>query len=906
MPRPDVAYAAQPSYREDFEMKIRKRFMTAWALSFWATLVCAETQDTGNGQQADSSQQVTRDTKTSSTQETKISREEALEIANEIAKTEGYSADFGFVARETLIDKLLKRGIDKSTAQSVEREIFFDYMLADARASASKLADETATSLGGDSSLANREEIANMLLEKGMKTRFNRAIAPALGFFDEIVYRFGNDQHPKIRHIVAQALNHKGEVWIGHMGHEEHERYMAQAFAAFDEVDRRFSKDNDPAIQTEVMDALRNKAQWLGYLKEIPKAIAVYDEIIRRFGTKKPEGVAMALLNKARLLNEQGNTETAIAVYDEIILRFGQGSPIIDRNPRVVVKDFRALLPLPNVAQNIVVEAQLDKAEIRYRQGDTRSAIVIYDQVIQGLDNELGTAHDSDDAYAIARAIINILSRKVKIFDEQKNTEAVIAGYDEIIRRSGKIAPIGQNLRRAENIIRLEGFDWVGAYIPGENRLHLAIAQALLHTHSLDYPTVFNFMESLLAWGKDPATRTGIAMLFLEKGYKLTANQHSDDDEQAEIALYDAVVRFFGEDNAPATRVVVAQALNKKGRRFFWQDKLDARIAIYDEVDHRFGQDEDPYTLEQVADALFHKGEALDELGDAKGAIATLEDIDLRFGKEANANVREKVARALLRKGEILQRQGDNKAAIATYDEIDRRFQTDFNDAIRYIGGRTIQEWGAKALLNKGVILGNQGNHKAAIALYDEIERRFVSLKESFRPTELDEVIIEMFSNKGAILRQQGNYRQAIAAYDEIEQRIKGSCSVDTLEKVAEVFVEKGITQYQQGNIGEAIATYDITMNRFHIFRSYPDTRKPLARALYFKGVALEKQGELQAAIVIYDKIINDFDDGKKGICHHEGSHLTKAKCIAMFDAVQPLVQQAIQARDAARKRLHP
>jgi tetratricopeptide (TPR) repeat protein len=896
-------------------MEIRKRFMAVLALSFWATLsVCAEAQD---ARDATNGQRSEADAKAESIPKAKISREEALKIADEVERAEGYLTGIvhlrtGHAVEKEFMDELLRHGIDASTAWSVMWEIAFDRELAATRVEAGKLADETAQSLGGDDSPARREEIANALLTRGIAARKVMRPASAFGFFDEIVLRFGEDKHPKIRLVVVQALNHKGLVMADRVKSSETRAHsMAQALAAFDEVDRRFSKDKDPAIQAEVMGVLSDKAYWLGYWKEIPKAIAVYDEIVRRRGAGQPGKVAAALLNKAQLLDEQGSVRAAITIYDEIIRSFGQGSPVIDWNPYAVVQDFHVLSPFSSVIQNIVFEAQLDKADILHRLGDTQSEIAIYDQMIQRLDDEIRAASNNTEVYAPERKAVDILSRKIKTLDGQKNAEAVLAGFDEMIRRSEKLIPVDrQSSENAENIIWQEGFklrglERVGLYFPGNNRLRLAIAQKLLHaTKSLDYPKIFNIMESLLAREKDPATRTGIAMLFLKKAFELTANQYSDDDEKAAIAHYDAVVRFFGEDSAPATRYVVAQALNRKGRHFFRQDEIDARIAVYDEVDRRFGQG--PYAREEVANALFHKGEALDELGDAKGAIATLEDIDRRFGKEADADVREKVAKALLRKGEILQRQGDNKAAIAIYDEIDQRFQTDFNDATRYIRGRMIQKWGAKALLNKGVILGSQGNHKAEIALYDEIERRFASLEKYFRTEELDEVIIEMFSNKGAILKQQGNYRQAIAAYDEIDQRFKDKSSVSILGKIAEALVEKGIIQYQQGNIVKAIATYDEIMRRFDVtFRIYPNTRKPLAKALYFKGVALEKQGELQAAIVLYEKVANDFGNEKKEMCR-ESFRTDYAACISRIDAIQLLVQQAIQARDAARKRLPP
>jgi tetratricopeptide (TPR) repeat protein len=88
------------------------------------------------------------------------------------------------------------------------------------------------------------------------------------------------------------------------------------------------------------MRALVGKGVMLGELGRREEAIAVYDDIVGRFGaaseTALREGVARALVNKGSALGELGRREEAIAVYDDVVGRFGTASEptlreVIDR-----------------------------------------------------------------------------------------------------------------------------------------------------------------------------------------------------------------------------------------------------------------------------------------------------------------------------------------------------------------------------------------------------------------------------------------------------------------------------------------------------------------------------------------------------------------------------------------------
>ena len=79
-----------------------------------------------------------------------------------------------------------------------------------------------------------------------------------------------------------------------------------------------------------VAKALFIKGVTLEQIQQPELAIAVYDELVQRFGQANEvailEHVAKALLNKGFALGQMQQPEAAIAVYDELVRRFGQAN----------------------------------------------------------------------------------------------------------------------------------------------------------------------------------------------------------------------------------------------------------------------------------------------------------------------------------------------------------------------------------------------------------------------------------------------------------------------------------------------------------------------------------------------------------------------------------------------------
>ena len=75
------------------------------------------------------------------------------------------------------------------------------------------------------------------------------------------------------------------------------------------------------------------------------------------------------------------------------------------------------------------------------------------------------------------------------------------------------------------------------------------------------------------------------------------------------MAVFDEVVRRFGENEAPALLEPVATAILNKGVTLVDLNRREEALAAFDEVVRRFGENEAPGLIEAVVKALTNKGE---------------------------------------------------------------------------------------------------------------------------------------------------------------------------------------------------------------------------------------------------------------------------------------------------------
>jgi len=202
------------------------------------------------------------------------------------------------------------------------------------------------------------------------------------------------------------------------------------------------------------------------------------------------------------------------------------------------------------------------------------------------------------------------------------------------------------------------------------------------------------------------------------------------------IAVYDEVVRRFGNDTAPDIRASAAEALCNKGEVLYDRNRTEEAIAAYNEVESRFGGETAPDIRAQVARALFGRGTVLAKKGRRIGAIAVYDEMVRRFGDDPAPDIRASVAEALFNKGEVLYVRNRTEEAIAAYSEVESRFGGETAPAIR------VQV--VRALFGRGTALAKKGRREEAISVYDEIVRRFGDDTVPAVRNQVDETVIRL------------------------------------------------------------------------------------------------------------------------------------------------------------------
>jgi tetratricopeptide (TPR) repeat protein len=168
----------------------------------------------------------------------------------------------------------------------------------------------------------------------------------------------------------------------------------------------------------------------------------------------------------------------------------------------------------------------------------------------------------------------------------------------------------------------------------------------------------------------------------------------------------------------------------------------------------------------------------------------------------------------------------------------------------------------ARYLIAQGVTFGILGKSEEAIAVYDEIDRRF-GKDES---PGVREQVVRGLVNKGGMLARLDKPKEAIAVYDEMDQRFGKDESPRVREQVARGLLSKGITFGKLDKREEEIAVYDEMDKRFGRDES-PGVREQVAGGLFSKGITFGKLDKREEEIAVYVEIDRRFGkDESRGV----------------------------------------
>jgi tetratricopeptide (TPR) repeat protein len=215
-----------------------------------------------------------------------------------------------------------------------------------------------------------------------------------------------NEQSTLTTASDASTLFNKG-VRLGTLGRS------AEAIAVYDDLLARFGTATELPLREQVAHALRNKGVRLSALNRSAEAIAVYDDLLARFGTATElplrEQVAKALRNKGVRLGALNRSAEEIAVYDDLLARFGTATELSLRVQ--------------------VAKALVNKGVRLGTLGRSAEAIAVYDDLLA----RFGTATELPLRELVAMALFN---KGVRLGALGRSAEA-IAVYDDLLARFG-------------------------------------------------------------------------------------------------------------------------------------------------------------------------------------------------------------------------------------------------------------------------------------------------------------------------------------------------------------------------------------------------------------------------------------------------------------------------------------
>jgi hypothetical protein len=235
--------------------------------------------------------------------------------------------------------------------------------------------------------------------------------------------------------------------------------------------------------------------------------------------------------------------------------------------------------------------------------------------------------------------------------------------------------------------------------------------------------------------------------------------------------------------------------------------------------------------LGQAMDALERHAASKDKALLAQ-AVEILDELDRKFGQDKSHDMRELVASALFHKGVALVRQADPPAALAVIEEMEKRFREDPNPAVLVMLSQAldlksviVENRPTAGELTDGIDLEADANWRAANAIRREAETLQVEaaaigrIREAAEPVELDEASLGRLKETYEMLRE---------IRDSLLWHLNSRDKVDLAE--VETMLDAVYRKFEQDPA--------------------PEVRLVFAEALEQKAVELKKLGDEEAAAV--------------------------------------------------------
>ena len=361
---------------------------------------------------------------------------------------------------------------------------------------------------------------------------------------------------------------------------------------------------NAIGIKTAAAKALLKKAARLIKSKDREEAVAIYDQVIKRFGSSTApqlrELVALTLLNKGVALVNLKRPEEAHMVLGQLTERFHPGSS--DPGDQDTLARAMYLKGLALV--------QLERHE---------EAIAVLDQLIELLD----PATEASLQRVIAEAL-NLKGMALAWCTGFQESNAV---HDQVIQRFGMARDPDLQEEAATALLRV-ALNLQGGFL-------CRFALDLGAEHNKHFETVLSTEALELMSRKSIPTKA--------------------DCQGAVLSAFDEVNERFGDSDHSGVRKVIAEAMVHKGEYLVTLERHAEAIETYDNLIQRSMNETELALCDLVAKAMVNKAVLLHKLERNHEAIDVCDKLVERFGTEAEPPLRDKVSEALACKEECVE-----------------------------------------------------------------------------------------------------------------------------------------------------------------------------------------------------------------------------------------------------------
>ena len=531
--------------------------------------------------------------------------------------------------------------------------------------------------------------------------------------------------------------------------------------------------------------ALVEKGITLAEENRVAEALALWDDVVRRFGasasTVDLEAVGMALVNKGTSLGRLNRPEEALAAWDEVVRRFGASDALVHRHA--------------------VVRSLVCKGAMLATLNRLEAALRVWDEA----DQRFG----ADDAPGIVLEVASGLVASGHVFAEMRQPDEALQAWGEVVRRFG------------------------GSDIP--EILH-HVAGALVNQATLLRD--LNRQEEAIAtwddilrrfWAQEaPAFLVPVAGALLNKGNVLAELNRSEEA----LAAWGEVVERFENEETPPPPEIVATALVNMGTELVATNRHEEALAVWTEVERRFVTGPTLTVPEPAVMVLMGKGAALTGLSRTEDALAVWKELVESFEASEVPVVVEQVGVALFNMGTVLAQLNRIEEALAAWDEVARRFERSESAWLLHMA--------ATAIVHKGTVLFGLGRLNEALAAWSDVIERFGT---SVTPAVVEQVAMAL-SCKGAALIELNRSEEGIATLDEVVRRF-GTSDVPTLRSAAEMAqLNMARLELAHGRPEAAIEAVNQVVERVETVA--PDTR---LQSLLIRSRALLETGDKNACV---------------------------------------------------------